>query len=290
MKNLRINNDTKNFTNKDDKSAELILSSIAKCTLISPEEEIELTKLIQQGDEQARNKLVNANLRFLVSVAKAYQNRGLELGDLISEGSIGLVKAAEKFDGKRGVKFCSFAIWHVRQSIQDALTELGHLVRLPHNQVTMLHRIKDFVAEYEQQNDEKPTIEAIAEALNLDPFTAQDIMAAGGYSMSLDVPVSEDSKSPLHFFFAATDDTYADSALQAEEEKHELNVMLTTVLDDREAYIIRHSYGLDGDTLSLDDIAHHIGLCIERTRQLRIQAIKKMRKYHQQMQNYRLCC
>lgn len=267
-----------NFTDHTDDSVAAYFSSISKQNPITPEEETTLASQIRQGDRKALERLVCANLRFVVSVAKQFQNRGLDLCDLISEGNIGLIKAAEKFDETRGVKFISYAVWFVKQQILEAITEHSRMIRLPHGQVETLVKIKDLQNQIEKEECRAASVEEIAEALELPESRVQDLLAAMSRGISLDSPIKEDSDDPVHDIFAAPDEVFADSQLDAESKEQEIDRLLHSTLMERDIFIIRHTFGLGCEELTQEQIAMELGLSRERVRQLREQAILKMRQ------------
>lgn len=277
-----------NFTDHTDDSVAAYFSSISNQPSVSGEEESKLAMQIRQGDRKALDKLVCANLRFVVSVAKQFQNRGLDLSDLISEGNIGLIKAAEKFDETRGVKFISYAVWFVKQQIMEAITENSRMIRLPHGQIDTIVRIKELQNQIEREECRAATVEEIAEALDLPETRVQDLLSAMSRGISLDSPIREDSDDPIQSIFTAPDEVFADSQLDAESKEQELEQLLKSTLMDRDIFIIRHSFGLGCDVLTQEQIAIELGLSRERVRQLREQAIIKMRK-NWNFARFRLC-
>lgn len=277
-----------NFTDHTDDSVAAYFSSISNQPSVSVEEESKLAMQIRQGDRKALDKLVCANLRFVVSVAKQFQNRGLDLSDLISEGNIGLIKAAEKFDETRGVKFISYAVWFVKQQIMEAITENSRMIRLPHGQIDTIVRIKELQNQIEREECRAATVEEIAEALDLPETRVQDLLSAMSRGISLDSPIREDSDDPIQAIFTAPDEVFADSQLDAESKEQELEQLLKSTLMDRDIFIIRHSFGLGCDVLTQEQIAIELGLSRERVRQLREQAIIKMRK-NWNFARFRLC-
>lgn len=286
MKKIQI---TQTLTDRADKSVAIYFSTISKIGKISAEEEAELARRIHQGDRKALDKLVSANLRFVVSVAKTFQNRGLDLADLIEEGNIGLCKAAEKFDETRGFKFITFAVSYIQQAILDALGEHSRLVRLPHGQIATLNRIKDLQSRYMQQFGRTADLDEIAEELELSITAVKAILGADGCGISLDAPLSDDSDSTLADYFNAASDCYADSALEEESKEKELDLVLNATLKERDIYVIRHTYGLGCKELSQIEIADNLGLSRERVRQIRDNAILKLRD-PRIYQRLRLCC
>lgn len=282
MKQLKITN---SITDHSDESVAAYFSSISKRYMISPEEEIELARKIKNGDQKALNTLVCANLRFVVSVAKQYQNRGLELSDLISEGNIGLIKAAEKFDESHGAKFISYAVWFIRQSIMEALTTNSRMIRLPQEQVKLWSRIKDYQESFEKEKHRIATLEEIASGLEISIDKIQHIFSAVNGCYSLDAPLQEDGDATFEQLYNAAYDTAADAHLDAESDKIRLEQLFQSTLHDREIFIIRHSFGIDCEELTQEEMAQMLGISRERVRQLREQALLKMKVFGR----YRLC-
>lgn len=274
MKKIQI---TKNITDRSDVSVNSYLASISKMTPLSAAEEVELSNRIQKGDRVALEKLIRSNLLFVVSVAKQFQSRGLELADLIEEGNIGLCRAAEKFDGSRGCKFITFAVNYIQQAILDALVEKGRLVRIPHGQVTTLNRIKDIVSRYEQTLHRAAELDEIAKELEMEPSRVKSILDADKYAYRLDAPLTEDSDAALSDFFEAIDDTDADAELERESNAKELDMILNSNLKERDAYVIRHTFGIGCEVLTQTEMAINLGLSRESIRQIRDKALLKLR-------------
>lgn len=286
MKKIKI---SQKPTDLMDESVASYVTSIMKNDLISAEEEKALAHRIHLGDEKALNKLVCSNLRFVVSVARQYLGRGLELADLISEGNIGLCKAAEKFDESRDVKFTTFAVNYIQQAILDALSKDSRFIRLPHGQVTVLSRIRDIQNRYMQQFDRPADIEEIAEELETTPSTVKAILLADSKGISLNAPIHDDEDSTLQDYFQAESDYYSDAAIDRESDMKELDLMLHSVLKERDIYVIRHSFGLGCEELHQNEIALNLGLSRERVRQIRDNAIQKLRD-PRIYQRLRMCC
>lgn len=273
MKQLTI---SKQITNRESISFDKYLAEIAKLPMITAEEEVELAKRIQAGDEEALKKLVSANLRFVVSVAKQYQNMGLKLDDLINEGNYGLVRAAQKFDEKRGFKFISYAVWWIRQSILSAIVEQSRLVRLPLNKIADIKKITNASVKLEQIHNREPTTEEVAEVLEMKASEIEDIMNFAKWHVSLDSPFSSDEEGSL---IDVLEDT---SALNPSEKlvSQSLSIEITRLLaslNDREKEVIKLFYGLGNKRAhSLEEIAEKLSLSRERIRQLRDQSLKKL--------------
>lgn len=268
---------TKNKVTEDRKTLEKYLQEIVNIPLISAEEEKELARRIRQGDEEALRKLTRANLRFVVSVAKQYQNQGLPLNDLISEGNLGLIEAAKRFDETKGFKFISYAVWWIRQSILQALAEQSRIVRLPLNRVGLFQKIVKTSSALEQELERVPEPEEIARELEISHEEVTDILNASKHHLSLDTPFNEDEDYDLLNVLSDEDQPAPDEELYDKLLKSELSKLLDT-LTEREAEIIRLYYGLNGEEpLTLDEIGERFGLTRERIRQIKIKAIRRLR-------------
>jgi RNA polymerase primary sigma factor len=276
MRQLKI---TKSITNRESQSLEKYLQEIGKVDLISAEEEVKLAVLIKKGDQMALEKLTKANLRFVVSVAKQYQNQGLTLADLINEGNLGLIKAAQRFDETRGFKFISYAVWWIRQSILQALAEHSRIVRLPLNKVGLTNRISKAFSQLEQEFEREPTMEELAFFLDMEPEEVSNTLGLSSRHVSTDQPISEgeDSITMLDVFIVqgalGTDDALAVKAsLQTEIERS------LSTLTERQKDVIRFFFGIGIDhPLSLEDIGERFSLTRERVRQIKDKAITKLR-------------
>jgi len=276
MRQLKI---TKSITNRESQSLEKYLQEIGKVELISPEEEVKLAILIRKGDSKALEKLTKANLRFVVSVAKQYQNQGLTLPDLINEGNLGLIKAAQRFDETRGFKFISYAVWWIRQSILQALAEQSRIVRLPLNKVGLTNRISRAYSQLEQEFEREPTLEELAELLDIDVEEVSATLGMAARHVSMDQPMSEgDDSSTLMDVMFNKDALGTDDALAVKASLHtEIERSLST-LTDRQKEVIRYFFGLGIDhPLSLEDIGERFSLTRERVRQIKDKAITKLR-------------
>ena len=276
MRQLRIN---KQITNRESQSLDKYLQEIGRVELLHPDDEVDLAKRIREGDMQALEKLTKANLRFVVSVAKQYQNQGLALGDLINEGNLGLIKAAQRFDETRGFKFISYAVWWIRQSILQALAEQSRIVRLPLNRVSALNKMSKTFSQLEQEFEREPSAAELAEALDIAQSEVLDTMRISSRHVSVDAPLSnsEDGGTLLELL---EDDgrQIPDKFLITDSLKYEIQNALAT-LTPREAQIITYFYGLNGETaLSLDEIGAKMSLTRERVRQLREKAIRRLRQ------------
>ncbi|HQL70534.1 MAG TPA: RNA polymerase sigma factor RpoD/SigA, partial [Bacteroidales bacterium] len=244
--------------------------------LISVEEEVELAQRIKKGDRIALEKLTRANLRFVVSVAKQYQNQGLSLPDLINEGNLGLIKAAEKFDETRGFKFISYAVWWIRQSILQALAEQSRIVRLPLNQVGSLNKINKAFSKFEQENERRPTSEELAKELDLPVEKVADTMRVSGRHVSVDAPFVTGEENSLLDVLENTDSPHTDSMLINESLSREIDRTLAT-LTERERDIIRYFFGIGCQEKTLEEIGEEFGLTRERVRQIKEKAIRRLR-------------
>ena len=277
MRQLKI---SKSITNRSSESLDKYLVEIGRVPMISIEEEIELAQKIRKGGragERAKEKLVNANLRFVVSVAKQYQHQGLSLTDLIDEGNIGLVRAAEIFDETRGFKFISYAVWWIRQSILQAIAEQSRIVRLPLNQVGALSKIQNQIAKFEQENQRRPSVGELSSLTNIEEEKIDQTIKADNHHMSIDAPFSEDDDNSLADVMSSGDDTRTDKQVDFESMSLELNNVLKSVLKDREITIIRECFGIGCPEKGLEEIGDQLGLTRERVRQIREKSIAKLR-------------
>ena len=273
MRQLKI---TKSITNRESASLDKYLQEIGREELVSPEEEVELAQRIRQGDQVALEKLTRANLRFVVSVAKQYQNQGLSLPDLINEGNLGLIKAAEKFDETRGFKFISYAVWWIRQSIMQAINEQSRIVRLPLNQVSSLSKYNKAVSDFEQQHQRKPSPEELSAILDLPQEKVVDTMRVSGKHVSVDAPFVQGEENSLLDVLENTDSQVADGNLMNESLSKEIERAFST-LTERERSILKYSFGIGCQELSLEEIGDQYGLTRERVRQIREKAIRRLR-------------
>ncbi|MBR1929278.1 MAG: sigma-70 family RNA polymerase sigma factor [Paludibacteraceae bacterium] len=273
MRQLKI---TKSITNRESASLDKYLQEIGREELITVEEEVELAQKIRNGDRRALEKLTKANLRFVVSVAKQYQNQGLSLPDLINEGNLGLIKAAEKFDETRGFKFISYAVWWIRQSILQALAEQARIVRLPLNQVGSLNKISKAFSKFEQQNERKPSAEELAEELDIPVDKIADTLKMSGRHVSVDAPFVEGEDNSLIDVMVNEDSPNADRGLINESLSTEIDRALST-LTDREADILRKYFGIGVPEMTLEEIGDEFNLTRERVRQIKEKAIRRLR-------------
>ena len=274
MRQLKI---TKSITNRESASLDKYLQEIGKEELISVEEEVELAQRIKKGDQEALEKLTKANLRFVVSVAKQYQNQGLSLPDLINEGNLGLIKAAEKFDETRGFKFISYAVWWIRQSILQALAEQSRIVRLPLNQVGSLNKINKAFARFEQEHERTPSAEELATELDLPKEKVTDTLRVAGRHISVDAPFADGEDNSLLDVLVNTDSPNADRGLINESLATEVERALE-ILTERERDIIRYFFGIGCSEMTLEEIGEKFDLTRERVRQIKEKAIRKLRQ------------
>jgi RNA polymerase primary sigma factor len=279
MRQLKI---TKQVTNRDSASLDIYLHEIGKYKLISVEEEVILAQKIKNGDRNAFETLIRSNLRFVISVAKQYQNQGLTLPDLINEGNVGLIKAAERYDDTRGFKFISYAVWWVRQSILQAIAEDSRIVRLPLNKVGSILKINKAFTKLEQDFQREPTPEEIAEILKLQTKIVEEALQTSGFHISADTPSgdNEDDDITLYDTLINNDQLSPDTSLVKDSLGIEVKRALGT-LSEREAEILRYNFGLAGkNPLSIDEIAALLNITPERVRQLKENALKKLRNIH----------
>ncbi|HOV71001.1 MAG TPA: RNA polymerase sigma factor RpoD/SigA [Dysgonamonadaceae bacterium] len=274
MRQLKI---TKSITNRESASLDKYLQEIGREDLITVEEEVELAQAIKKGDRQALEKLTRANLRFVVSVAKQYQNQGLSLPDLINEGNLGLIKAAEKFDETRGFKFISYAVWWIRQSILQALAEQSRIVRLPLNQVGSLNKISKAFQKFEQENERRPSAEELAEELDVSVDKVSDSLKVSGRHISMDAPFVEGEDNSLLDVLVNDDAPAADQTLMKESLHKEIERALST-LTERESDIIKMFFGIGCQEMTLEEIGDKFQLTRERVRQIKEKAIRRLRQ------------
>jgi RNA polymerase primary sigma factor len=275
MRQLKI---TKSITNRESQSLEKYLQEIGKVELVSPEDEVKLARLIKQGDQKALDRLTKGNLRFVVSVAKQYQNQGLSLPDLINEGNLGLIKAAQRFDETRGFKFISYAVWWIRQSILQSLAEQARIVRLPLNKVGLTNRIQKTYSQLEQQFEREPSTEEVAEALEMDVEEVAASMGISARHVSMDSPMSDGEENTLLDVMENPNAEKTDGDLMYRESlKTEIERSLTT-LTERQKEVICFFFGIGVDhPMSLEDIGEKFSLTRERVRQIKDKAITKLK-------------
>ncbi|HEY6906752.1 MAG TPA: sigma-70 family RNA polymerase sigma factor [Ignavibacteriaceae bacterium] len=270
---------TKQFTNRESKSLDQYLQEIGKVDLLTPDQEIELAIRIKKGDKQALESLTKANLRFVVSVAKQFQNQGLSLGDLINEGNLGLIKAAQRFDETRGFKFISYAVWWIRQSIMQAIAEQSRIVRLPLNRVGSLGKLSKAYRDLEQEYERKPTTEELAQVLDMNVDEVADTMQLYGRHVSMDAPLKEgdDNKNSLGDILVNDQQPSPDGTLMKESLKQEVENVLST-LNEREAEVIKLYFGINSEhAATLEEIGERFNLTRERVRQIKEKALRSLR-------------
>ena len=273
MRQLKI---TKSITNRESASLDKYLQEIGREELITVEEEVELAQRIRNGDQEALEKLTRANLRFVVSVAKQYQNQGISLPDLINEGNLGLIKAAEKFDETRGFKFISYAVWWIRQSILQALAEQSRIVRLPLNQVGSLNKINKALSKFEQEHERMPSADELAEYLDIPAEKIADTLRVSGRHVSVDAPFVDGEDNSLLDVLVNPDSPNADNGLENESLNKEIERALST-LTERERDIIRYFFGIGCQEMTLEEIGEKFGLTRERVRQIKEKAVRRLR-------------
>lgn len=278
MRQLKIQ---KSITNRSSEALDKYLVEISRAPLISIDEEIELSQQIKRGGkigDKAKERLITSNLRFVVSVAKQYQHQGLSLTDLINEGNIGLIKAADKFDETRGFKFISYAVWWIRQSILQAIAEQSRIVRLPLNQVGTLSKINKEINKFEQKYERHPSTQEIAEVVDVEADKVRLSMMADGRHVSIDAPFQEDEDNSMVDIMTSGDDSRTDKQVDHESMAQELKTVLVNVLKERELTILTKCFGIGCNELGLEEIGEQLGLTRERVRQIREKSITKLRE------------
>ena len=273
MHQLKIN---KSITNRSSAALDKYLSEIAKEPLLTVDEEVELAQRIHSGDKEALDKLVRSNLRFVVSVAKQYQNGELTLSDLVNEGNVGLIKAAEKFDETRGFKFISYAVWWTRKSIMQALAEQSRLVRLPLNQVGLLNKINKTIADFVQEHERQPSLHELARLVDVDESKIAETLSASSRGASLDAPFQDGEENSLISVLSDDNAPAADNGMDLESLSTDLEQILKE-LKPREIQVLKMSFGIGCNEKTLEEIADTLGLTRERVRQIREKSLKKLR-------------
>ena len=274
MRQLKIGD---KITKRDDAALDKYLVDISREKLISTDEEVELAQKIHKGDQRALNKLVRANLRFVVSVAKQYQNQGLSLNDLVNEGNIGLVKAAQKFDETRGFKFISYAVWWIRQSILQAISEQSRIVRMPLNQVGFQSKLSKAIVNFEQENERRPSVQELADILETDEGKVREALGTNGKKVSVDAPFQDEESGSL--IDIMTDETApaTDNKMERESLSKDLDAALGT-LSDRERQVLKMLFGIGCNEMTADEGANTLSLTRERVRQIKERALKRLRE------------
>lgn len=273
MRQLKISN---SFTNRESASLDKYLQEIGHEELLSVDEEVELAQKIKKGDRQALERLTRANLRFVVSVAKQYQNQGLSLPDLINEGNVGLIKAAEKFDETRGFKFISYAVWWIRQSILQAIAEQSRIVRLPLNLVGSVNKINRELNKFEQEHERRPSVNEIADRIDLPEEKVEEAMKANNRHVSMDAPFVDGEDNSLLDVLADNNMPMADKALVQESLRKEIDRAID-LLNDREQKVVRAFFGIGSPEMTLEEIGDKYNLTRERVRQIKEKAIRRLR-------------
>ena len=273
MRQLKI---SKSITNRESASLDKYLQEIGHEELLSVDEEVELAQKIKKGDRRALERLTRANLRFVVSVAKQYQNQGLSLPDLINEGNVGLIKAAEKFDETRGFKFISYAVWWIRQSILQAIAEQSRIVRLPLNQVGSVNKINRELNKFEQEHERRPSVDEIADRIDLPEEKVEEAMKANNRHVSMDAPFVDGEDNSLLDVLADNDMPMADKALVQESLRKEIDRAID-LLNDREQKVVRAFFGIGSPEMTLEEIGDKYNLTRERVRQIKEKAIRRLR-------------
>ena len=274
MRQLKI---SKSITSRESAALDKYLQEISREQLLGTDEEVELAQRIRQGDRRALERLTKANLRFVVSVAKQYQNQGLSLPDLINEGNMGLIKAAERFDETRGFKFISYAVWWIRQSILQAIAEQSRIVRLPLNQVSSANRINQMLADFEQKNERKPSVGEISEKLDMPEDKIDEALSAvGGRHVSVDAPFQDGEDNSLLDVLVNDNVPDTDNDLVMESLRNEINSLLK-LLNERERTILEAFFGINRPEMTLDEIGIKFNLTRERVRQIKEKAIRRLR-------------
>ena len=274
MRQLKIGD---KITKRDDAALDKYLVDISREKLISTDEEVELAQKIHKGDQRALNKLVRANLRFVISVAKQYQNQGLSLNDLVNEGNIGLVKAAQKFDETRGFKFISYAVWWIRQSILQAISEQSRIVRMPLNQVGFQSKLSKAIVNFEQENERRPSVQELADILETDEEKVREALGTNGKKVSVDAPFQDEESGSL--IDIMTDETApaTDNKMERESLSKDLDAALGT-LSDRERQVLKMLFGIGCNEMTADEGANTLSLTRERVRQIKERALKRLRE------------
>ncbi len=273
MRQLKIN---KSITNRQNAALDKYLVEIGSEELISTDEEVELAQKIHKGDRRALDKLTRANLRFVVSVAKQYQNQGLALNDLIDEGNLGLIKAAQKFDETRGFKFISYAVWWIRQSILQAISEQSRIVRMPLNQVGFQSKLAKAVVNFEQANERRPSVQELADILETDEGKVREALGTNGKKVSVDAPFQDDDSNSLIDIMTDEDAPTTDNNMERESLSKDLEAALST-LSEREQQVLKMLFGIGCNEMTAEEVANSLSLTRERVRQIKERALRRLR-------------
>ena len=273
MRQLKIN---KSITNRQNAALDKYLVEIGREELISTDEEVELAQKIHKGDRRALDKLTRANLRFVVSVAKQYQNQGLALNDLIDEGNLGLIKAAQKFDETRGFKFISYAVWWIRQSILQAISEQSRIVRMPLNQVGFQSKLAKAVVNFEQANERRPSVQELADILETDEGKVREALGTNGKKVSVDAPFQDDDSNSLIDIMTDEDAPTTDNNMERESLSKDLEAALST-LSEREQQVLKMLFGIGCNEMTAEEVANSLSLTRERVRQIKEKAIRRLK-------------
>ena len=273
MRQLKIN---KSITNRSSAALDKYLVEIGREELISTDEEVELAQRIHHGDRKALDKLTRANLRFVVSVAKQYQNQGLALNDLIDEGNLGLIKAAKKFDETRGFKFISYAVWWIRQSILQAISEQSRIVRMPLNQVGFQSKLAKAIVNFEQENERRPSVQELADILETDEAKVQEALETNGKKVSVDAPFQDDDSNSLIDIMTDESAPTTDNNMEKESLSADLNAALGT-LSEREQTVLKMLFGIGCNEMTAEEVANSLNLTRERVRQIKERALRRLR-------------
>ena len=273
MRQLKIN---KSITNRQNAALDKYLVEIGREELISTDEEVELAQKIHKGDRRALDKLTRANLRFVVSVAKQYQNQGLALNDLIDEGNLGLIKAAQKFDETRGFKFISYAVWWIRQSILQAISEQSRIVRMPLNQVGFQSKLAKAVVNFEHANERRPSVQELADILETDEGKVREALGTNGKKVSVDAPFQDDDSNSLIDIMTDEDAPTTDNNMERESLSKDLEAALST-LSEREQQVLKMLFGIGCNEMTAEEVANSLSLTRERVRQIKERALRRLR-------------
>ncbi len=274
MRQLKIN---KSITNRSSAALDKYLVEIGREELISTDEEVELAQRIHHGDDAALEKLARANLRFVVSVAKQYQNQGLALNDLIDEGNLGLIKAAKKFDETRGFKFISYAVWWIRQSILQAISEQSRIVRMPLNQVGFQSKLTKAIVNFEQEHERRPSVQELADILEVEPAKVQEALGTNGKKVSVDAPFQDDDSNCLVDIMTDESAPGTDNAMERESLSADLDSALS-ILTDREQLVLKMLFGIGRNEMTAEEVANTLNLTRERVRQIKERALRRLRE------------